>query len=163
MQSNIRLKLLCVNPRKKFIFICDCRCFYATDIPFQMIVFEDLRESGFVMADRNNGLDKDHCVLMLKHLAKLHASSYVLGLEQPEYMEKFNFGLLKPDMDESGVLAAILSKGVETLAEVSEKWPGYEKIANKLNGVGVSCRGKSSIFTPVRFILFYSSICRRII
>lgn len=110
-----------------------------------MIVFEDLREAGFVMADRNNGLDKEHCSLMLKHLAKLHASSYVLGLEQPEYMDKFNFGLLKSDMDESAALAAILSKGVKTLAEVSEKWPGYEKIANKLNGIRVSICEKNAL------------------
>lgn len=106
-------------------------------------MFEDLREAGFVMADRNNGLDKEHCVLMLKHLAKLHASSYVLGLEQPEYMKNFNFGLLKPDMDESASLSTILSKGVATLAQVSEQWPGYEKIANKLNGVSVSMTKKS--------------------
>lgn len=105
-----------------------------------MIVFEDLRDAGFVMADRNNGLDKEHCSLMLKHLAKLHASSYVLGLEQPEYMKKFDFGLLKSDMDETSALAAILSKGVTTLSEVSEEWPGYEKIAHKLSGVGVSIR-----------------------
>lgn len=125
--------------RKKTVFFyCDYRCFYATDIPYQLIVFEDLRESGFMMADRNNGLDKAHCSLMLKHLAKLHASSYVLGLKQPEYMEKFNFGLLKSDMGETAALGSILSKGFETLAKVSEKWPGYEKIASKLNGIGVS-------------------------
>lgn len=122
----------------KIISYCICRCFYATRVPYQMIVFEDLGEAGFVMADRNNGLDKEHCTLMLEHLAKLHASSYVLGLEQPQFVEKFSFGLLKPDMDESSALADLLTNGIKTLAEVSEKWPGYEKISHKLNSVGVS-------------------------
>lgn len=120
------------------MFCCAYRCLYATTVPYQMIVFEDLSESGFVMADRNNGLDKEHCSLMLKHLAKLHGSSYVLGLEQPKYMESFNSGLVKSDMDESAALATILTKGVTKLAEVSEKWPGYEKIAKKLSVIGVS-------------------------
>lgn len=125
-----------------------------------MIVFEDLLDAGFVMADRNNGLDKEHCSLMLKHLAKLHASSYVLGLAQPEYMEKFDYGLLKSDMDETAAIANILSKGVTTLAEVSEKWPGYEKISNKLNGVGVGVREKNIVKMEIKFNLF--DICRKI-
>lgn len=147
-----------------FEFIFVYRCFYATSVPYQMIVFEDLREAGFIMADRNDGLDKAHCALMLKHLAKLHASSYVLGIKQPEYMEKFNFGLLKSDMDESAAVASLLNKGVTTLAEVSEKWPGYEKISNKLNGIGVRVnKNRIASIDSIKMKFIFSSICRRII
>lgn len=41
-------------------------------------MFEDLSSSGFKMADRQTGLDLEHCLAMLRKLAELHATSAVL-------------------------------------------------------------------------------------
>lgn len=43
-----------------------------------MIVFEDLMPLGFHMADREAGLDLDHCVLAIQNLARFHGSSVAL-------------------------------------------------------------------------------------
>ena len=44
----------------------------------QVIYFEDLRQSGYQMVDCQKGFDVNHLKLVLKELAKLHASSYSL-------------------------------------------------------------------------------------
>lgn len=40
-----------------------------------VLVIEDLAPLGFRMADRQTGLDLEHCILAMKGLAKFHASS----------------------------------------------------------------------------------------
>ena len=53
-----------------------------------MIVLEDLGLGGFVMQDRNVGLDEHHCRLVLQKLASLHATSLALQAENPQRHEK---------------------------------------------------------------------------
>lgn len=42
------------------------------------LIMEDLAPQGFRMADRQAGLDWDHCLLAIRGLAKFHASSVAL-------------------------------------------------------------------------------------
>ncbi|XP_068229657.1 uncharacterized protein [Palaemon carinicauda] len=44
----------------------------------EQIYFEDLRARDFKMFDRRKGLDKDHVVLVMKEIARLHSASYLL-------------------------------------------------------------------------------------
>lgn len=52
------------------------KCLYTQyDNPLAMLVIEDLAPLGFRMADREAGLDLQHCILAIRGLAKFHASS----------------------------------------------------------------------------------------
>lgn len=97
-----------------------------------MIVFEDLRPLGYVMADRQSGLDEAHCKLVLNKLAKFHAASVALYEKDPKSMEKYTFGLVKPNPASTAFFEAIFTRGLETFTTVVETWPGQEKLAKKL-------------------------------
>ena len=43
-----------------------------------LLVIEDLAPLGFRMADREAGLDAEHCLLAVRGLARFHASSVAL-------------------------------------------------------------------------------------
>ncbi|XP_059218832.1 uncharacterized protein LOC106094485 isoform X2 [Stomoxys calcitrans] len=52
------------------------KCFYAGhDGKGEIIVLEDLKEEGFRMQNRIKGLELNHCEIVMKQLAKLHAAS----------------------------------------------------------------------------------------
>lgn len=114
------------------------KCYYATRDPFNLIVFEDLGEKGFVMADRHNGLDFEHCSLLLKLMAQLHAASHFLAQREPESMVKYDFGLLKANSNDDNLINGMLRKGILALSKVASSWPDYHDIAKKLNGFSVS-------------------------
>ena len=44
-----------------------------------LLVIEDLAPLGFRMADRQAGLDLQHCLLAINRLAQFHASSVALS------------------------------------------------------------------------------------
>jgi hypothetical protein len=49
-------------------------------------VLEDLCAEGFKMAERRQGLDLAHCLLVMRLLARFHAASVVLHDQDPESM-----------------------------------------------------------------------------
>jgi hypothetical protein len=50
------------------------------------IVLEDLCTEGFKMAERRQGLDLAHCLLIMRRVARFHAASVVLHDQDPESM-----------------------------------------------------------------------------
>lgn len=54
------------------------RCYYSQQNNPPILVLEDLAPLGFRMADRQAGLDLDHCTLVIRNVAKFHASSLLL-------------------------------------------------------------------------------------
>ncbi|XP_064549968.1 uncharacterized protein LOC135436322 [Drosophila montana] len=56
------------------------------------IIFEDLAVDNYVMADRVKRLDKDHAHLILRKLAKMHATSAVLNERNAGSLEKYDRG-----------------------------------------------------------------------
>ncbi|XP_054725251.1 uncharacterized protein LOC129235441 [Anastrepha obliqua] len=62
------------------------------DYKRQLLIFEDLRERGFVMANRLHGLDMTHVKLILRKLAKMHATSAVLNERQNGCLETYDRG-----------------------------------------------------------------------
>lgn len=113
------------------------RCFYATQDPVQLIVFEDLKPLGYIMADRQNGLDEAHCRLVLNKLGKFHAASMTLHERDPKSMDKFSYGMIKPNASRTELLEAIFARGLETFVSVVETWPGQEKMVKKLKAAQV--------------------------
>lgn len=56
------------------------------------IVFEDLSQKGYKMPVRSNGLDIEHSKILLKKLAKFHATCAVLNEHQPGVFKNFKNG-----------------------------------------------------------------------
>lgn len=121
------------------------RYFYSTRDPVKLIVFEDLKERGFRMADRNEGLDMDHCALVMKKLGKLHASSYALAQNDIKSMENFGFGMVKTDIAHPELYIYMFEKGVEALAQLTDTWKGFETITEKLKVLQVKYKSISFI------------------
>lgn len=57
------------------------------------IVFEDLTQRGYQMPLRSNGLDMNHSKILLKKLAKFHATCAVLQERQSEVFNNFKNGI----------------------------------------------------------------------
>jgi len=53
-------------------------------------VLEDLCAEGFKMAERRQCLDLEHCLLIMRLLAKFHAASAVLHEEDPQSMSIYD-------------------------------------------------------------------------
>ncbi|XP_069690958.1 uncharacterized protein [Periplaneta americana] len=96
------------------------------------LIMEDLKESGFKIAERMRGLDMNHSLLVMKNLGRYHAASVVLHEKQPEklryFMESFYNPSNKDMMDKfyNGIL--------RNVAREVETWPDYkERFASKLH------------------------------
>lgn len=60
-------------------------CFKSmTDEPNEAFFFEDLKASGFEMYDRLKNLSKEHVLISLKAIAKMHALFFAIKDQQPE-------------------------------------------------------------------------------
>lgn len=65
-------------------------CFKSfTEEPFEGQVFEDLSENGFFLHDRKKSLSKDHVILVMKALAKMHATFLCIKDQNPELIEEY--------------------------------------------------------------------------
>ena len=53
-------------------------------------MLEDLCAEGFKMAERRQGLDLAHCLLIMRQLAKFHAASVDLHDKDPESMSIYD-------------------------------------------------------------------------
>ncbi|XP_058819927.1 uncharacterized protein LOC131682462 [Topomyia yanbarensis] len=77
----------------------------------EVLLMRDLKEEGFRMVDRHKDMSLEHYQLMMRALARLHATSFVLKDQQPEKMERFK-GM--PDLlglpDTSPTMASIFSQ-----------------------------------------------------
>uniref|UniRef100_A0A182QMU3 CHK kinase-like domain-containing protein n=1 Tax=Anopheles farauti TaxID=69004 RepID=A0A182QMU3_9DIPT len=106
------------------------RCFYASDLPERLLVFEDLKTLGYATANRQAGLDFDHCALVMRKIGQFHAASMRFAEQEPELLRRrFNFNMFNPAYSEvSEHVRTILEKGLETLIEVARnQWDGFDQ------------------------------------
>uniref|UniRef100_A0A1B6G625 CHK kinase-like domain-containing protein n=1 Tax=Cuerna arida TaxID=1464854 RepID=A0A1B6G625_9HEMI len=102
------------------------------------LVLEDLRESGYKMADRLQQLDFAHCQRFLESLARLHALSVMTQERHPELLEAFKkHPLLSKDGSEEMNRAkkehtlAVMKK----LADILDKLDGCERYAGMIRKI----------------------------
>jgi hypothetical protein len=60
-----------------------------TEEPLEGQIFEDLGEKGFQLFDRKNKITKEHVILIMKALAKMHATFLCIKDQNPEMIEKY--------------------------------------------------------------------------
>ncbi|XP_064120750.1 uncharacterized protein LOC135225347 [Macrobrachium nipponense] len=98
----------------------------------EQIYFEDLRARGFKMFERRKGMDKDHVVLVLKEIARLHSASYLLMRtckEGDTVTAKYEFlskDWLNFTPSAKELFVPMFQKEVDTGVMMLEKVGGYE-------------------------------------
>lgn len=108
------------------------KCHYIYEDQAQMFVMEDLKNSGYTLVDRQSRLNLEHCLLVVKKLARMHAASMILAEQEPELMEKFDFAMINKYTTSGSVLPTIMLDGLRTLIEVAADWHDYRHIVKKL-------------------------------
>ncbi|XP_069690894.1 uncharacterized protein [Periplaneta americana] len=101
------------------------KCFYIhTNFPFALVL-EDLKEKGFRTAERTRGLDLQHCLLVMRKLARCHAVSAILHQKNPELFQKYESLF---DEKRRKALTQFFEVGAKNLAAEVDKWPKYKNI-----------------------------------
>ncbi|XP_046431331.1 uncharacterized protein LOC124185050 [Neodiprion fabricii] len=96
------------------------RCLHVEyEKPVHLIV-EDLAPAGFRMADRQAGLDLDHCLLAIRNLAIFHASSVALVEKDLKAVSKYTRGMFHKDRPSA--MVEFIKASTKTLAEEVAKW-----------------------------------------
>jgi hypothetical protein len=97
------------------------------------LILEDLMILGFKVANRQNRLDLPHCTLVLNSLAKFHAASVALRDKNPHSMDDYVERLyVEKNRD---LMLRLTTSNINALANVVEKWPGFEKYGEKLRRI----------------------------
>ena len=102
---------------------------YKTSRP-HTLVLEDLMTLGFRMANRHDRLDLLHCTLALKDLAKFHAASVALYDKNPNCMDEYVENMYTEKNRDA--IMKFTDPTINALADVVEKWSGFEKYGDKL-------------------------------
>ena len=67
------------------IKIVNCSCLYSyCDGEHDFIALEDLRPDGYAAASRQDGLDLNHSLILMKALGRFHALSLALKHQEPD-------------------------------------------------------------------------------
>uniref|UniRef100_A0A1A9W8G1 CHK domain-containing protein n=1 Tax=Glossina brevipalpis TaxID=37001 RepID=A0A1A9W8G1_9MUSC len=113
------------------------------DYKQQILIFEDVSMKGYTMPNRVERLDKDHVKLVLKKLAKLHASSAVLNERENKCLEIYDRGFFNRYTD---TYKTYFVSNLMACARYLDQSPKYAKYAEKLfalkshyMNIGVKC------------------------
>ncbi|XP_036341074.1 uncharacterized protein LOC118750462 [Rhagoletis pomonella] len=103
--------------------------------PEKIIILEDIVPLGYEML-RERYLTNEELKAAYSKLAKWHAISYKINLEEPQYFEKYRQGLLAvPKIEKSAALASgvdYLINNLKTMPTLSEYVPLFEQLKSKL-------------------------------
>ncbi|XP_069690896.1 uncharacterized protein [Periplaneta americana] len=111
------------------------RYFYShKGMPATVVVLEDLKKLGFTMGDRTHGLNMDHCLLVMRTLARFHATSVVMHERDPDCFKPFMETIYRDEMKEH--LGGFFISNVKNFAEEVRKWPDHSSLAEKIKNIG---------------------------
>uniref|UniRef100_A0A1I8P3W3 CHK kinase-like domain-containing protein n=1 Tax=Stomoxys calcitrans TaxID=35570 RepID=A0A1I8P3W3_STOCA len=96
------------------------------------LIFEDLNERDYIMADRLKGLDMDIVKIILRKLAKMHACSAVLNEREKGCLEHYDKGMFNRHTE---AYAPCFVGLFEACIRRVEQWPGFEDITAKLKSL----------------------------
>jgi hypothetical protein len=85
---------------------------------------EDLKTKGFKLADRDLGLDLNHCLLVMRNIARYHAMSVVLYNKNPEVFKPFMSNLFNDEHKDG--FEPFIKRNVRSVAEMVDTWPDYK-------------------------------------
>ncbi|XP_063889369.1 uncharacterized protein LOC135116089 [Scylla paramamosain] len=110
------------------------KCFHASLEKGKEVIFlEDLRARGYKMADRKQGLDEAHTILVLRELARLHAASLLLQNKTPDDDLGEKYPYLKIGMaylmKNYNSMFKVMKDNVIFGKTIIKKVGGYERVA----------------------------------
>lgn len=109
------------------------RLYHSAKEPINTLVFEDLSSLGYIMANREKGLDLEHCLMVMKKLGQLHGVSLVMQKKDPDCMKTFHSGFLSEEgVNGSKTFETIFKTSFDALTKLVSTWKGYESITKKL-------------------------------
>ncbi|XP_063696978.1 uncharacterized protein LOC134827987 [Culicoides brevitarsis] len=98
------------------------------DFENSTIIFNDLKQEGYELADRLNGLDEDHIQLLMRKIAKFHAFSMILMENEEEDFPEFQD---KP-INGTSAFQNFVNSMFDTCLDQLKTWQGYEKYVTKM-------------------------------
>jgi hypothetical protein len=101
----------------------------AADADNKILIFEDLKDTNFTMADRITGLDENHVRVALTKLAKFHAASLVMLASDPLVFDGFDLGMFSRKVDAFNKACMMLFTAA---GEEVATWDGCGVYAEKL-------------------------------
>jgi hypothetical protein len=119
---------------------CSPDCYYITDDP-PAFILEDLKAIEFDVADRQKGLDLEHCKILLQKLGKFHAASIVLNEKEPGVFENFDEGIFRETVNDNFVMEMLVS-AVGKVTEIAKKFDKFEGIVKKLENIKANVEEK---------------------
>ena len=98
----------------------------------EILIFEDLSELNYQIADRFTGLDKNHVKLCLQKFAKFHAASLKIYETDKNAFKDFQKGMFGSQVDQFDFSIVTLYQAA--VDEIST-WSGYEEYGQKLDRI----------------------------
>lgn len=92
------------------------------------LIFDDLKEAGYTLANRLTGVDEKHVDLLIRKIAKFHACSMVLAQTGSEDFKEFKESPFKDD----GLTGAFMYGMYDAFLSQIRTWTGYDKYVVKL-------------------------------
>ncbi|XP_069676294.1 uncharacterized protein [Periplaneta americana] len=99
------------------------------------LVLEDLQRLGYKMANRQKGLDVEHCRMAVRALARLHAASVALYKNDPNSMDMFGEEFFVDNERKRQQMSTHFKMNMENLASKVETWTGYEHYADRIRAL----------------------------
>lgn len=112
------------------------KCLYSTNVPKMMLFFEDMKELGYSVIEKENQMDVDTAFLVLEKLAKLHAASAVLKEKNPSVMNQYLEGPISknPNRQDFLIFYRLITRTLALIAE--NEWSSeWKSIAAKLKAL----------------------------
>lgn len=106
------------------------RCLKHCTEPTDIIVMEDLKDRDFQMAERQKGLDLEHCHTLLRRLAQFHAASAVYYERNGPYDPKFKEGMYAEK--NRAIFEQFQAQHDRFMYDVMCKWPNNGKLYAEL-------------------------------
>ncbi|XP_043288399.1 uncharacterized protein [Venturia canescens] len=104
----------------------NARVFHARLEEPSFLVLEDLVARGFHLADKQTGLDLDHCMLLMRGLAKFHASSIAVYEKDPSCIKRHRKGMYNKECPEE--MQSIFKEAFKALSVEVKNWPELDPI-----------------------------------
>ncbi|KAK8725671.1 hypothetical protein OTU49_010682, partial [Cherax quadricarinatus] len=117
------------------------RCFYGSlERGKEFIFLEDLRPRGFKMFDRRKGLDVAHTSLVVKELARFHASSVLLEATTPDEDLVVQHDFLIRDWTDFDVISTMFDSYLKNAIDMLGKVGGYERSISWVESLRLNIR-----------------------
>ncbi|XP_054276094.1 uncharacterized protein LOC128995184 [Macrosteles quadrilineatus] len=101
-----------------------------------VVILEDLKETGFLMVDRTKQLDFDHCRLYMIAAASFHSLSIPVYKKNPELLEPIKKDtMFTRESKTQGIFPIMIKSGAERFVQEIEKVDRFKKYSKTIKDI----------------------------